>query len=152
MKPASLREPERREMDSLDVVHSSHWGAFVARVRDGRVEQTRPLPADADPSPVVYGMADGITSTARIREPAVRDAAREASRQDIYLPDFDTFWADGVAHVGAGKQQVLPGSSLLIQDVEAQAATELIKSCSCAAGVRPRRGQDARWGGRKASA
>jgi len=58
-------------MDSQDVVHSSHWGAFVATVRDGRVEQTRPLPADVDPSPIVHGIADGITSTARIREPAV---------------------------------------------------------------------------------
>jgi len=56
----------------MDVVHSSHWGAFVATVRDGRVEQTRPLPADVDPSPIVHGIADGITSTARIRAPAVR--------------------------------------------------------------------------------
>ena len=44
----------------------------MATVRDGRVEQTRPLPADVDPSPIVHGIADGITSTARIREPAVR--------------------------------------------------------------------------------
>jgi biotin/methionine sulfoxide reductase len=65
-------ESGRRNADSRDVVHSSHWGAFLATVRDGRVEQTRPFPEDEDPSPIVSGIADGIGSTARVRQPAVR--------------------------------------------------------------------------------
>jgi hypothetical protein len=44
----------------------------VATVRDGRVEQTRPFPAGMDLSPILHGIAGGITSTARIWEPAVR--------------------------------------------------------------------------------
>jgi len=59
-------------MDPQEIMHSSHWGAFLATVRDGRVERTRPFPGDPDPSPIVAGIADGIGSAARIRQPAVR--------------------------------------------------------------------------------
>jgi anaerobic selenocysteine-containing dehydrogenase len=39
---------------------------------------------------------------------ALYGEAREAGRRhDIDLPGFDTFWADGVAHVWTGKQKVL---------------------------------------------
>ena len=52
--------------------HSSHWGAFVTEVEDGKVVTVRPFPGDQDPSPLIYSVPDGLTSRARIRRPAIR--------------------------------------------------------------------------------
>jgi hypothetical protein len=93
-------------MDSRDVVHSSHLGAFLATVRDGRVEQTRPFPGDADPSPIVSGIADGIGSTARIQQPAVRRGWLEhgpGATSDRRGAD----WAAAITGVPAGQIAML---------------------------------------------
>ena len=54
------------------VPHGSHWGAFEAVVRDGRLESTRPPADDPSPTPIVDGIAGAVTSDARIRTPVVR--------------------------------------------------------------------------------
>jgi len=35
------------------VPNHSHWGAFLAEVRDGRVVGVKPFPRDPDPSPLI---------------------------------------------------------------------------------------------------
>ncbi len=58
--------------DGSWVVNSSHWGAFEAEVRDGRVVRTRPVAGDPDPSPMVEAIPDALDSGARVRYPSVR--------------------------------------------------------------------------------
>ncbi|WP_432826517.1 molybdopterin guanine dinucleotide-containing S/N-oxide reductase [Dactylosporangium sp. CA-092794] len=60
-------------MTGADAVpHGSHWGAFEAVVRDGRLVATRPRADDPDPTPIVGGIAEAVNSAARIRTPVVR--------------------------------------------------------------------------------
>ena len=71
---------------SRDIVHTSHWGAFVAEVAGGRVTRVRPFPTDPDPSPIIEGIPDGLTSPARVATPAVRRSWFESgpgSRTDL---------------------------------------------------------------------
>ncbi|MBO0906247.1 molybdopterin-dependent oxidoreductase [Jiella sonneratiae] len=51
--------------------HSSHWGAFTARMRDGRLE-LKPFDRDPDPSPLLANLAAAIDHPARLRRPLVR--------------------------------------------------------------------------------
>lgn len=51
--------------------HSSHWGAFAARHRDG-VTDIRPFPADPDPSPLLRNLPAALSSDCRVKRPAVR--------------------------------------------------------------------------------
>ncbi len=51
--------------------HSSHWGAFLARVEDGRV-RVRPHPDDPDPAPLLANIEAAADSEARVARPAVR--------------------------------------------------------------------------------
>ncbi|MBM3512311.1 MAG: Asp-tRNA(Asn)/Glu-tRNA(Gln) amidotransferase GatCAB subunit C [Alphaproteobacteria bacterium] len=50
----------------------AHWGAYLARVRDGRLIALEPHPLDPDPSPIGRGIVNAITSEARISEPMIR--------------------------------------------------------------------------------
>ena len=50
----------------------AHWGAYVARVRDGALVALDPHVADSDPSPIGFGIPSSITSAARVRQPMVR--------------------------------------------------------------------------------
>ena len=45
--------------DSTKLVpNHSHWGAFLAEVKDGRFVGVRPFPRDPDPSPLIEAMPD----------------------------------------------------------------------------------------------
>lgn len=59
-------------MPDQDFVNSSHWGAFVATVRDGEVVRTRAVAQDTDPSDLVAAIPDALTSRVRVAAPAVR--------------------------------------------------------------------------------
>lgn len=74
-------------------INSSHWGAFVARVRDGTVVETIPVPDDPEPSELVSAIPDALTSRARVQAPAVRrswleggpGAGRELRGRDTWV-------------------------------------------------------------------
>jgi len=51
--------------------HSSHWGAFLARVEDGRL-RVRAHPDDPDPAPLLANIEAAADSTARVVSPAFR--------------------------------------------------------------------------------
>ncbi|MBT3349666.1 MAG: molybdopterin-dependent oxidoreductase, partial [Nitrospinaceae bacterium] len=52
--------------------HSSHWGAFSAEVRDGRMVGTAPFGTDTDPSPLIESISDAVYSESRVAQPMVR--------------------------------------------------------------------------------
>ncbi len=51
---------------------STHWGAFDAEVKDGKIVAFHPIPEDPDPSPIGQSMAGTVDHPLRIREPMVR--------------------------------------------------------------------------------
>ncbi|MEF2072705.1 molybdopterin-dependent oxidoreductase [Consotaella aegiceratis] len=51
--------------------HSSHWGAFSACMRDGRLE-LKPFDQDPDPSPLLANIPAAIDHPARLKKPLVR--------------------------------------------------------------------------------
>ena len=51
---------------------STHWGAFDAEVKNGKVVAFHPIPEDPDPSPIGQSMAGVIDHPLRIKEPMVR--------------------------------------------------------------------------------
>ena len=54
------------------VPHSSHWGAFQADVRDGRVVGVTPFEKDPDPSGIINSIPDALYHPSRIPQPMVR--------------------------------------------------------------------------------
>lgn len=54
------------------VSHSSHWGAFRARVLDGQLVEVAPFPADPEPTPLLTSVPDALTADCRVRQPSVR--------------------------------------------------------------------------------
>ena len=52
--------------------HSSHWGAFNAEVRDGRVIGVSPFKGDPNPSPILQAMPDALYHDCRVAEPMIR--------------------------------------------------------------------------------
>ncbi|NKB59123.1 MAG: molybdopterin guanine dinucleotide-containing S/N-oxide reductase [Alphaproteobacteria bacterium] len=54
------------------VRHSSHWGAFSAEVRDGRVVGVTPFEADPNPSPILQAMPEALYHDCRVAEPMIR--------------------------------------------------------------------------------
>jgi biotin/methionine sulfoxide reductase len=55
------------------VPNYSHWGAFLAEVKNGRFVGVRPFPGDRDPSPLIGAMPAAIHSATRIAQPMVRE-------------------------------------------------------------------------------
>ena len=51
---------------------STHWGAYHARVADGRLVAVEPVSDDPDPSPIGNSLPGTIDGECRIRRPAVR--------------------------------------------------------------------------------
>ena len=51
---------------------ATHWGAYRAEVRDGRVVTLHRFAADRDPSPIGAGMAQALTDAVRIPRPMIR--------------------------------------------------------------------------------
>ena len=50
----------------------THWGAYRAEVRDGRLTALHGFEEDADPSPIGEGMVDTLDDPCRIAQPMVR--------------------------------------------------------------------------------
>jgi biotin/methionine sulfoxide reductase len=51
--------------------HTSHWGVFSARMRDGELE-VRPHPGDPDPNEIIQNFPAALRHRARIAQPMVR--------------------------------------------------------------------------------
>src|SRR5579863_2870129 len=62
------------------IPHASHWGAFSAEVRDGRIVAAHPFPHDPEPSPIIHGAADAVHAANRIARPYVRKGWLEGDR------------------------------------------------------------------------
>jgi biotin/methionine sulfoxide reductase len=62
------------------IPHASHWGAFSAEVRDGRVVAAHPFPHDPEPSPIIHGAAAAVHAANRIDRPYVRKGWLEGDR------------------------------------------------------------------------
>src|SRR5215470_6189385 len=68
----SQNQPNMAACDLIrSVPHSSHWGAFSARLRDGTVEIV-PHPHDPAPSPLLGNIPASVSHRARIARPMVR--------------------------------------------------------------------------------
>jgi trimethylamine-N-oxide reductase (cytochrome c) len=62
---------------SSEVLTGSHWGAFRAKVVDGRFVGIRPWEKDPRPTQVLDGIMDSVYSPTRIKYPMVRRAFLE---------------------------------------------------------------------------
>ena len=60
-----------RTTNNRGVPHSSHWGAFSVRVRDGGVE-IAPHARDPEPSPLLGNIPAAVAHPARIARPMIR--------------------------------------------------------------------------------
>jgi biotin/methionine sulfoxide reductase len=56
------------------VLTTSHWGAFSARARNGRIVEVIPFPDDPAPTPMIAGFTDFYDHPTRVRRPAVRES------------------------------------------------------------------------------
>lgn len=52
--------------------HSSHWGAFVSVVEDGRLTGVEPFDKDPNPSAIIHSIPDALYAENRVRVPMVR--------------------------------------------------------------------------------
>ncbi len=92
--------------------HSSHWGAFSARVQDGKLTGVDPFAADPEPSPLLASIPDGLTADCRVRQPAVRrgwlNAGPGGRRPDLRGADefVEVPWADAIGLVAAELDRV----------------------------------------------
>jgi biotin/methionine sulfoxide reductase len=59
------------DVDTMARPHSTHWGAFSAYQRAGRMVVT-PHPDDPDPSPLLENIPSGLRHPARVAQPMVR--------------------------------------------------------------------------------
>ena len=59
-------------MTTTLVRNHSHWGAFLAEVKNGRVVGVRPFEHDPDPSPLIEAIPAAVHSPTRIARPMVR--------------------------------------------------------------------------------
>lgn len=50
----------------------SHWGAFRALVKDGKVQEIKPLELDKYPTEMINGVKGILYSPSRVRYPMVR--------------------------------------------------------------------------------
>lgn len=60
-----------REAETRFSPHSSHWGVFSARIRDGQLE-VRPHEDDPDPNEIIQNFPAALRHRARIAQPMVR--------------------------------------------------------------------------------
>ena len=65
---------------------ASHWGAYRAEMRDGRVVALRGVDGDQDPSPIAEGMIDTLDDPCRIGEPMVRESWLRAGPGAVEAP------------------------------------------------------------------
>ena len=66
------------ESRTQKIPHASHFGAFYAHVRDGKiVDITSQLDSDANPTVMTRALADRVTTDSRVKYPAVRKSYLE---------------------------------------------------------------------------
>ncbi len=65
------------ETKSGEILTGSHWGAFRAKVQDGRIVGYTPWEKDLFPSAQLKGVVDSVYSATRIKYPMVRRAFLE---------------------------------------------------------------------------
>lgn len=58
--------------ETLRRQQSSHWGAFSAIVKNGRMTNVEPFEADPNPSPLIQSMPDALYADCRVERPMVR--------------------------------------------------------------------------------
>jgi biotin/methionine sulfoxide reductase len=106
------------------VLHDSHWGAFRAEVRDGRVIGVRPFEKDPNPSPIIRSIPDALYNRSRVAQPMIRrgwledgpGGARERRGADPFVPVDWNRALDLVANEllrvkkGYGNQAIFAGS------------------------------------------
>ncbi|MGA1805263.1 molybdopterin guanine dinucleotide-containing S/N-oxide reductase [Rhizobium sp. HT1-10] len=89
--------------------HSSHWGAFSGRYRDGTLE-IRPHPADPHPSPLLGNLPAIAHSPMRIKRPAVRRGWLEGKKGNALDRGADDYvevsWARAIELVAAELERV----------------------------------------------
>jgi biotin/methionine sulfoxide reductase len=80
-------------MTSRFVPQHSHWGAFHAEVRDGRVVGVKPFARDPDPSPLIEAIPQAVHSPTRVARPMVREGylargpeSREGRGRERFVP------------------------------------------------------------------
>jgi biotin/methionine sulfoxide reductase len=61
-----------KDGDSQFFPTATHWGAYRAEVRDGRLVAMHPFAADPDPSPIGSSYTDALTDRLRIPRPMIR--------------------------------------------------------------------------------
>jgi biotin/methionine sulfoxide reductase len=59
------------------IMHGSHWGAFRANVKDGRVVGVTPFEDDKDPSQILDAIPEMLYGPTRIAEPHMRKSVAE---------------------------------------------------------------------------
>ena len=59
------------DADTGFVPHTSHWGVFSARMREGELE-VRPYPGDPDPNEIIQNFPAALRHRARIAQPMIR--------------------------------------------------------------------------------
>ena len=98
--------------DHARLSHSSHWGAFSARVQDGKLTGVDAFAADPEPSPLLASIPDGLTADCRVRQPSVRrgwlDAGPAGRRPDLRGADefVEVPWGDAIALVAGELRRV----------------------------------------------
>ena len=73
------------------IPHASHWGAFTAEVRDGRIIAAHPFAHDPEPSPIIRGTAEAVHAANRIDRPYARKAWLDGDRAGGTLRGADKF-------------------------------------------------------------
>ena len=53
--------------------NSSHWGAYLAEVENGRVTGVKPFEEDPNPSPMLGSIPHSVHTETRVMQPFVRE-------------------------------------------------------------------------------
>jgi biotin/methionine sulfoxide reductase len=90
---------------------ATHWGAYRAEVRDGRVVALHPFEGDRDPSPIGPGMPRALSDPVRIGRPMVREGwLKNGPRTDRNARGLEPFvavaWDEALDLVAAELQRV----------------------------------------------
>ncbi len=59
-------------MGSRGFRHSSHWGAFTAEAKDGRLHAVTPFAHDPDPSAIIHSVPEAVHDESRVARPSIR--------------------------------------------------------------------------------
>ena len=82
-------------LGSLDITkkipHATHFGAFYAKVKDGKVYDLEPQESDAGPTVLTKALIDRVYSPSRIKYPVVRKSFLEGKANNKALRGKDEF-------------------------------------------------------------